>query len=254
MEYKRIVPLDGGYNCRDLGGYRASDGRRIKWGRLYRSGSLSYLSAKDQVEFVRRRVTVDCDLRSRNEQHNYPDKLWPGARQIDAHFYSESGQEEAEAEEAWRKGRKKLPHLPSYLGVIYQQNMLAPRTHEVMRLIFAEMLDLPEGEALLYHCSMGKDRTGMVSVMVLMALGLEDREIMRDYLLSRENPRTINEADIDDQLGRQIAKMNETQVSQTAFYGITETIRQMWGGFAGYFESLGFEPGDLDRLRDKFLE
>ena len=77
---------------------------------------------------------------------------------------------------------------------------------------------------------------------------------MRDYLLSRENPRTINEADIDDQLGRQIAKMNETQVSQTAFYGITETIRQMWGGFAGYFESLGFEPGDLDRLRDKFLE
>lgn len=86
MEHKRIVPLDGGYNCRDLGGYRASDGRRIKWGRLYRSGSLSYLSAKDQVEFARRRVTVDCDLRSRNEQHNYPDKLWPGARQIDAHF------------------------------------------------------------------------------------------------------------------------------------------------------------------------
>ena len=138
--------------------------------------------------------------------------------------------------------------------MVYQQNLVAPRTGLVMRKIFKEMLALEDDEALIYHCSMGKDRTGMVSVIVLMALGLEDREILRDYLLSREYSRDWDEADENDRLGQQIAKMNQTQVSQTAFYGITETIRQTWGGFDRYFASLGFGQGDLAKLRDKFLE
>ena len=101
---------------------------------------------------------------------------------------------------------------------------------------------------------MGKDRTGMVSVIVWMALGLDDREIMRDYLFSRSYSRDWNEADENDRLGRQIATMNQTQISQSSFYGITETIRQMWGGFDRYFTSLGFDRRDLERLRNKFLE
>ncbi|MBT8853186.1 tyrosine-protein phosphatase, partial [Lactobacillus delbrueckii subsp. bulgaricus] len=76
----------------------------------------------------------------------------------------------------------------------------------VMREIFKEMLALEDDEALIYHCSMGKDRTGMVSVIVLMALGLEDREILRDYLLSREYSWDWDEADENDRLGKQIAK------------------------------------------------
>ena len=142
----------------------------------------------------------------------------------------------------------------SYLAMVYQQNLLAPRTGLVMRKIFQELLALKDDEALIYHCSMGKDRTGMVSVIVLMALGLDDREIMRDYLFSRSHSRDWNEADENDRLGRQIAKMNQTQISQSSFYGITETIRQMWGGFDRYFTSLGFDRRDLERLRDKFLE
>ena len=75
---KRIVKLEAGYNCRDLGGYVSQDGRTVKWGRLYRSGSLSHLTKADQAELARRKIVVDCDLRSRHEQDNFPDKLWPG--------------------------------------------------------------------------------------------------------------------------------------------------------------------------------
>jgi protein-tyrosine phosphatase len=253
MQTKRIVKLEAGYNCRDLGGYRTKDGRRVQWGRLYRSGSLSHLTKADQAELARRRIVVDCDLRSRHEQDSYPDQIWPGARVIDTHFYSEAGDEEEEAEAAWAKYSGKVPRL-SYLAMVYQQNLLAPRTGLVMRKIFQELLALKDDEALIYHCSMGKDRTGMVSVIVLMALGLDDREIMRDYLFSRSYSRDWNEADENDRLGRQIAKMNQTQISQSSFYGITETIRQMWGGFDRYFTSLGFDRHDLERLRDKFLE
>ena len=211
------------------------------------------MTKADQAELARRRIVVDCDLRSRHEQDSYPDQIWPGARVIDTHFYSEAGDEEEEAEAAWAKYSGKVPRL-SYLAMVYQQNLLAPRTGLVMRKIFQELLALKDDEALIYHCSMGKDRTGMVSVIVLMALGLDDREIMRDYLFSRSHSRDWNEADENDRLGRQIAKMNQTQISQSSFYGITETIRQMWGGFDRYFTSLGFDRRDLERLRDKFLE
>lgn len=75
---KRIVKLEAGYNCRDLGGYVSQDGRTVKWGRLYRSGSLSHLTKADQSELVRRKIVVDCDLRSRHEQDNFPDKPLAG--------------------------------------------------------------------------------------------------------------------------------------------------------------------------------
>ncbi|MCD5558579.1 tyrosine-protein phosphatase [Lactobacillus delbrueckii subsp. lactis] len=132
---KRIVKLEAGYNCRDLGGYVSQDGRTVKWGRLYRSGSLSHLTKADQAELARRKIVVDCDLRSRHEQDNFPDKLWSGAKLVDAHFYSESGDEEEEAEAAWEKYSGKLPKL-SYLAMVYQQNLVAPRTGLVMRKIF----------------------------------------------------------------------------------------------------------------------
>ena len=74
------------------------------------------------------------------------------------------------------------------------------------------------------------------------------------YILAIDEGTTSTRAIIYDHQGRQIAKMNQTQISQSSFYGITETIRQMWGGFDRYFTSLGFDRRDLERLRNKFLE
>ena len=69
----RLVPLDGTFNFRDLGGYISSDGRRVKWERVYRSDSLAKLTDKDQSILKRMGIKLVYDFRSRTEVKYSPD-------------------------------------------------------------------------------------------------------------------------------------------------------------------------------------
>lgn len=184
MKYDRILALDGPLNFRDIGGYQNDKGQHVKWNKIYRSDSLSSLSKEDQEKLVERRITVDVDLRSKYEQNSAPDKLWSNVRFVDAHIYSENRKQ--------NKGDNKLyrfvHHIPdmgdNWLGQIYQQVLLNSHSQHEFAKIFAELIELPEEDALVYHCSAGKDRTGMTSALILTALGVDDDTISRDYLLT----------------------------------------------------------------------
>ena len=89
MARERLITFDGTVNFRDIGGYQGMDGKRTKWNKIYRSDSLSSLSSSDQERLTQMKVTVDCDLRSTNEQTIAPDKLWKGAECLDCHVYAE---------------------------------------------------------------------------------------------------------------------------------------------------------------------
>ena len=166
MKHDRILALDGPLNFRDIGGYQNDKGQHVKWNKIYRSDSLSSLSDEDQEKLVERRITVDVDLRSKYEQNSAPDKLWPNVRFIDAHIYSENRKQ--------NKGDNKLyrfvHHIPdmgdNWLGQIYQQVLLNSHSQHEFAKIFAELIELPEEDALVYHCSAGKDRTGMTSALI----------------------------------------------------------------------------------------
>jgi protein-tyrosine phosphatase len=60
----RLLPLAGGHNFRDLGGYRTADGQRVRWRVLYRSGKLSALTAEDVAQLATRGIQAVCDLRT----------------------------------------------------------------------------------------------------------------------------------------------------------------------------------------------
>lgn len=184
MKHDRILALDGPLNFRDIGGYQNDKGQHVKWNKIYRSDSLSSLSKEDQEKLVERRITVDVDLRSKYEQNSAPDKLGSNVRFVDAHIYSENRKQ--------NKGDNKLyrfvHHIPdmgdNWLGQIYQQVLLNSHSQHEFAKIFAELIELPEEDALVYHCSAGKDRTGMTSALILTALGVDDDTISRDYLLT----------------------------------------------------------------------
>lgn len=251
MKHERFIKLQGAFNFRDIGGYTAKDGRKVKWGKLYRSGSLAFLTKSDVEEMERRRITVDCDLRSSGEQLRTPDKRWNGVKFVSDSFYSEGN--DTSVQKKLIEYQDRLPKIKSYLGRSYQRVILSSGPQFSIWTLFNEMLNLPEDEALVYHCAMGKDRTGMMTVMILMCLGLNDKEIMRDYLLSGYTNEVIDD-DGESELDKKIDKMNHTQVTQADFYGLTETVRAVWGDFNNFFEYLGFENGDLEKLRDKYLE
>lgn len=257
MKHDRILALDGPLNFRDIGGYQNDKGQHVKWNKIYRSDSLSSLSKEDQEKLVERRITVDVDLRSKYEQNSAPDKLWSNVRFVDAHIYSENRKQ--------NKGDNKLyrfvHHIPdmgdNWLGQIYQQVLLNSHSQHEFAKIFAELIELPEEDALVYHCSAGKDRTGMTSALILTALGVDDDTISRDYLLTNElyDFALAKQFPDDNEIASLVSKMNIAKGEGPAIRGITETIRQGWGSFDGFFKKeLGFSQKDLNRFRKMYLE
>ncbi|WEV39712.1 tyrosine-protein phosphatase [Lactobacillus sp. ESL0681] len=255
MAQERIVAFDGPVNFRDLGGYQNEAGKRLKWHKIYRSDSLSALSDADQARLTAMNVTVDCDLRSAYEKETAPDKLWSGAKFIDVPIYAE--------DTSPRKHQvyRFLHHIPdmkdNFIGQIYQQTLLDKHSQQMFSQIFMQLLTLPTDAALVYHCSAGKDRTGMVSALILMALGMDDDTIARDYLLTNElyGFAVSHQLPTNDEIANLVAKMNVTKGEGTAIRGITETIRGGWGDFATFFEKeLGFSKADLTKLQQLYLE
>ena len=78
MEHNRLITFDGTVNFRDIGGYENNEGKHVKWGKIYRSDSLSSLTKRDEEKLEEMKVTVDCDLRTSNEQLMAPDRQWNG--------------------------------------------------------------------------------------------------------------------------------------------------------------------------------
>lgn len=257
MAEDRIIILDGPTNFRDLGGYLNMNGQSVKWNKIYRSDSLSALSFLDKHKLHKLKVSVDCDLRSHHEKSVAPDRLWRGVKFIDAPVYSEDlSENRVDDKLAQLKGR--LPDLSdNFLGQIYQRAILNPHSQEQFKKIFAELLALPEKEALVFHCSAGKDRTGMTAALILMALEVSDDLIAKDYLLTNSlySFALRKNYPSNDQISNMIAKMNVTKGEGSAVYGITKTIRSAYGDFAGYFkDELGFSKEDLVQLRKMYLE
>ena len=150
MEHNRLVTFDGTVNFRDIGGYENNEGKHVKWNKIYRSDSLSSLTKSDEEKLEKMKVTVDCDLRTSNEQLMAPDKKWSGVEVLDCHVYAEdsSGNFVNDSHKLYRF----LHHIPkvnSYLGEIYQNVILSPASQKAFARVFASLLTLPENEALV---------------------------------------------------------------------------------------------------------
>ena len=173
----RLVPLEGVQNFRDVGGYRTIDGRRVKWGLIYRSGELSHLTPQDLLLVTELDIDTVHDLRSVEERQSEP-TAWtgPDAPRIVAHDY--------------------VMDL-SAMGALFQGTITAERASDAFASMYPSMLEqqrpqetalfesLLEGDgATLYHCTAGKDRTGLATALILSALGVPRETILHDYELS----------------------------------------------------------------------
>ncbi|WP_297816156.1 tyrosine-protein phosphatase [uncultured Lactobacillus sp.] len=257
MTHQRLITLDGTVNFRDIGGYENNHGQKVRWNKIYRSDSLSSLTPEDQEKLEQMKITVDCDLRSSNEQDMAPDRLWKNAQFVDCHVYSEdrSGNFVDEKRPLY-KFFHHIPEMDSYLGQIYQDVILSPASQRAFSRVFAELLTLPQDQALVYHCSAGKDRTGMMSALILTGLGVDDRTIAKDYLLTNElySFGLKKQMPSDSEMLQMVNQMNVTQGEGTAIKGVTATINEGFGSFENYFTKiLGFTKQDLVDLKKLYL-
>lgn len=173
---ERLLPLQGARNFRDLGGYRAADGRQVRWGQLYRSDSMTGLTAQDLTYLQKLNIGVVCDLRSQGSLESAPSALAGSGTRI-VTFPYELDASLGPIMRAKTRSEAIDGFAASYVSMA---DILAPNFQDM----FARLV---RGETpLAYNCSAGKDRTGMASALILSVLGVPRETVVRDYALSEQ--------------------------------------------------------------------
>ena len=240
----RHYNLQGASNFRDLGGYATADGRSVRWRHIFRSNHLGHLSETDIGVVRELGVKHAFDFRGTDERvvaacvvkeiavHSLPIEPTVVAAlraRLQARALSS-----ADALEIMRE---------SYRGYVRLN------THS-FRELFAHLVD---GEGpLVIHCTAGKDRTGFACALILHALGVPEKTISEDYLLTnrfyRRDPASA--PDLPDEVRQAIGSVNASFLAA----GL-ETISERYGDLDGYFrDGLGLGTRERSELKKRYLQ
>ena len=254
------LPFEGGHNFRELGGYAADEGKTVKWGQIFRGIPTSLLqSDADRKLLDSLGLRLILDLRSEAEAAKQPDDVPDGARLVRiCGLCHPDGSEIAfspEDKEKLLQGRLDEDH--NMADAMYQQMLFGNKAFkELFRALEA-------GETpILFHCSAGKDRTGVAAMLILLALGASDDVISADFVQSNVCRRPELEAAWSkhaDEIAADPA-MKDHYLGIVGVYPesvpfVLGIIRQKFGSADAYLEAeYGLTPARLMRLRRMYLE
>jgi protein-tyrosine phosphatase len=246
----RKVYVQGAVNFRDLGGYTTTDGHHVKWKAIYRSADISRLTPADLDTLRARHIFYDVDLRGTMESAKAPDKINPGTDYILCPAGSDSlNAQMGKTMSMTRNGDSMM--LAWYTNTAYLTARYQP--------FFQKLLILPDSDALLFHCTAGKDRTGIGAALLLYALGVPYETIKADYTATnyyraQDNGRSLQSMVNQYHLNEGVARaMNgaEPQYLDATF----DAIRRQYGSVDLFLQQqLGLDQQRLALLRQKFLE
>ncbi len=243
----RPIALEGATNFRDLGGYRALDGRRVRWRRLFRADGLHRLTRSDGMTLAALGVEEALDLRYGPERAGEPARLpgsvasvhiglagAPGASLLET--LDLGGVCSAEAARRWL--------TESYAGY---PDVYAPACGAILRRLAAE-----GAPPLLFHCTAGKDRTGFAAAVALEALGVPRATVMEDYLLTNRHWDRAGRA--PEGLPREIYEP-VFAAREDYLAASWATLDEGYGGLERWLDrAVGFGAEDRARLRAAMLE
>jgi protein-tyrosine phosphatase len=239
----RLVPLEGCFNFRDLGGYPTRDGRRVRWGQLFRSDALHFMTEAD-AHRVRHEIGIRAvvDLRSAYEVE--ADGLGPlPAEPVVHHHVPLLGNEETRepVDAPWDLGERYFQVLRSASRRIREALSVLARSRE----------------PAVFHCAAGKDRTGVVAAVVLGVLGVDEAHIAEDYAFTSRG------------LGRILARLGQSESYRTIIAELPAEghraeartmatllgrVRSHYGSMQEYALHAGVEAECIARLELRLLE
>lgn len=177
----RNIEMNSVKNFRDAGGYFTNDSRQMKWGMIYRSGDLSSATLYDQERIRRLRVKTIIDFRSERSAKTYPLLLHPSIQKVhlpiplmDSDKLSElTSRHDFDRSDAIRYVQE------SYVEIVENYK---PQLKEMFNTLTIE-----GNYPVLFSGSLGKDRVGIATYLILCALGIPESTAIDDYLLSEKN-------------------------------------------------------------------
>jgi Protein tyrosine/serine phosphatase len=248
---KRILNLEGAINLRELGGYKTTDDKQIKYNKLLRSGDISNLPS-DSLNYLKNYgLKYVIDFRSGDEQLTWSDQR--------TNFYQIYSDPVYPLKGNGDKLASALNNTRSYLGMIYQSVLLDTYGQQAYSLFFKYLLENDQDHnSVLFHCAAGKDRTGMAAILVLKALGVDEETITKDYLLTNlmySDPVTIAKTLNDDKGNQDINKMNMTKADLESITSVFAAIKHYFGSFENYLDkALNVDSSKLEKLKSIYLE
>lgn len=240
----RFIELEGCFNFRDLGGFDTVDGRQTRWGRLFRGDSVHLMTEADAVvAHEELGIQTLFDLRGDLEISVGGQGLLAD-RGLTRRHVPLSAKVDTAVSAMARGDRSPDAMVEHYLGILEGSSDLLVSTVE----------EIARGDALpaVFFCAAGKDRTGVLSAVLLGAVGVRDEHIVEDYVLTGQT--------VDRVIGRFAAHPDAPAVyrdnppSYFAPYAesmqrVIDEVRSLYGGFDRYLVAKGLAEPAIDRLR-----
>ncbi len=270
---QQFLPVKGIVNARDLGGYTMLDGRIVESRRLLRAAHLADATDEDIRNLERLPVTAIIDFRKEQEKVGKVDREVPGARYTSLPV-DPSGNAMATATEEEKKkfsGQKKFDvkkvivfaafnkKAQAVAREMYPTLLFDPDCQQQFARFFRLVLETENG-AVLFHCTQGKDRTGIASALLLAALGADRETIVADF----DATNRVYEKDVR-KYSRRVkfwgGKEEEVGVVK-AFLGCNtenfikalDRIDQEFGSLQAYLKGpIGLTDADIQTLRERYL-
>ncbi len=242
----RVIPLAGAANLRDLGGYVGAGGRRVRFGRLYRSASLASLTEADRERIRALGLATICDFRGRRERER---ALYEADLARDIHALPIEPKVGGSVREIMATREATGEDVFELLRRAYRAYVTdcAPAYARFLNLLLA-----PDAASVLFHCTAGKDRTGFAAALLLGLLGVRFEDILADYLASNRlwAPDEAMRASVPGEAGAVLFAVH-AELLEEAF----ALIEERWGGLEAYAAAmLGLDGAALARLRALYLE
>lgn len=243
--HSRWLPMEGCVNFRDLGGYRNSNGQTVRWRRLFRSDALQDMTSADTALAVDDlNIWLVVDLRNTNEA----ERDGRGPLRESAAAYRHYPLLDARGA------------IPPFAGGDIAERLTA--TYQwlvrnsgagVAQAIGSISETLDDGKGVVFHCSAGKDRTGLLAAMILEVLGVDQENISADYMLTGEAVEGIVQRIKSIEQGS--SPTAQTLAPQpSAFQAYQQTLRDEYGGAESYLRKHGVTSETLASLRRNLLE
>jgi len=259
-EAHRLLNFEGIANFRDLGGYPSDSGKQVKWGTLYRAGTLAHSSDADLRNLGQLQLVSLIDFRSSQEKEEEPNRLPdPTGFTVVEIPTLDDGNKALVGDIMARIDSGNFDGFDPNLAMMTANRQFATEFTPQFRQFIRTVLEA-DGAPIVWHCSAGKDRTGFAAAILLRILGTPGDIVMQDYMASREHALEARKSQL---LLLRVFKGEEAADKLAIMMGVEEAwlnaafeeIDAQWGSFDNYVsQGLQLSSADIQRLRDSLLE
>lgn len=264
----KSLNLTGAPNARDLGGIVTTLGT-VKHGKLVRSGELSRLTPGDVEILQRLPLARVVDLRTDTEKELSPDVVIPNVRYESVSiirattfgitYEKSSGAEIAEMLKAgFARMQQRNETYSMHMEILYRKFVNDEHSRKGYGQFLKLLANEPTEGATLWHCTMGKDRVGTCTALLLHCLGATEEQIFEDYLLTNELTKANREFILNKVRGfvsEESLKMVENMLLANRSYleNFYEEIRCQFGTVDDFVEACGVNKSEIDALQKIYL-